>query len=328
MVPLNSEIILVKNIKLDKDYVNVLSYNENQMLELCRQNMVNSASNYSFIRQNNNSIYTNFSYEECLQANYIAFQNKDYSNKWFFAFIDEVIYVGENNTELRYTIDSWSTWFDYWQKQPCFISRQHVNDDTIGLHTIPENIDVGEIVSIQSVTDLSISDYYWVAVLSNYNPKTEDDNGFITVHKKQVYGSNIYLFQGTNLQDLGLFIYKTAVDKGDTNSIDNIFIIPDFLVDTSKLIYFENAEVGGQTFSFYQLPTNDNSEIQKFPLNINKIIDYSDYQPKNNKCFVYPFNYIYATNNVGNENIYKFEDFNSGNGTFIFEGVITQGRFM
>jgi len=128
---LNSEIYLVQGIKLDRNYVNVLSYSENQMLELCKQNQVAHASNFSFIRPQN-SIYVNFSYEDCLKANYIAFQNPDYSNKWFFAFIDEVIYKGERNTEITYKIDSWSTWFDYWEKQPCFISRQHVNDDTIG----------------------------------------------------------------------------------------------------------------------------------------------------------------------------------------------------
>ena len=37
-VKLNSEIYLVKNIKMDRNYINVLSYSENQMLDLCRQN--------------------------------------------------------------------------------------------------------------------------------------------------------------------------------------------------------------------------------------------------------------------------------------------------
>ena len=143
MAKLNSEIILVKNIKLDKNYINVLSYSESEMLELCRKNAIAIQDDYSFIRQNNNNIYYNFTYDQCLQANYIAFQNKDYSNKWFFAFIEDIVYKGDNNTEIIYKIDSWSTWFDYWQKKPCYINRQHVNDDTIGKHTIPENLDVG-----------------------------------------------------------------------------------------------------------------------------------------------------------------------------------------
>ena len=100
MATLNSEIILCKGIRLDKEYVNVLSYTENQMLTLCRSSAhkVASSNDYSFIRTTGN-IFTNFTYSQCLQANYIAFQNKDYSNKWFFAFIDEVIWKGEANTE-------------------------------------------------------------------------------------------------------------------------------------------------------------------------------------------------------------------------------------
>ena len=111
---MNSKIILAKNIKIDKNYVNVLSYTEEQMVTLCENNMVARANDYSFIRTNK-TIMTAFSYEQCLQANYIAFQNKDYSNKWFFAWIDAVNYLGENNTEIVYTIDAWSTWYDKWE---------------------------------------------------------------------------------------------------------------------------------------------------------------------------------------------------------------------
>ena len=113
MATLRSEIILCKGIRMDKQYVNVLSYTESDMLTLCRSNThkVASQDDYSFIRTTGN-IKTSFSYSQALQSNYIAFQNKDYSNKWFFDFIDDVIYKGENNTEIRYTIDAWATWYD------------------------------------------------------------------------------------------------------------------------------------------------------------------------------------------------------------------------
>ena len=88
---MNSKIILVKNIHLDRQYTNVLDYTEAQMLELCTQNMIAQANDYSFIRTSR-TIMTNFKYSDALKANYIAFQNPDYSNKWFFAWIDDVIY--------------------------------------------------------------------------------------------------------------------------------------------------------------------------------------------------------------------------------------------
>ena len=38
--------------------------------------------------------------------------------------------------------------------------------------------------------------------------------------------------------------------------------------------------------------------------------------PKNNKCFVYPYNYLFVSNNQGNNNIYKYEDFSGNNVVF------------
>lgn len=176
MATMTSKIILAKNINIDKQYTNVLSYSEQEMLELCQSqtHLVASANNYSFIRPTG-SIMAGFTYAQCLQANYIAFQNPDYSNKWFFAWIDDVIYKGDKNTEITFTVDAWSTWFDYWNKKTCFINRQHVNDDTIGLHTIPENLDVGEVVEEVEIEDEAYGNEYgfYVGVLTDW---TINDN--------------------------------------------------------------------------------------------------------------------------------------------------------
>lgn len=144
---MNSRIILVKNIYIDKQYTNVLSYTENQMLALCRSqgHLIAEVTDYSFLRPTG-SIMAAFTYEQCLQANYIAFQNPDYSNKWFFAWIDDVIYKGDKNTEITFTIDAWSTWFEHWTKKQCYVMRHHVNDDIIGRYTLPEGVETGEYI--------------------------------------------------------------------------------------------------------------------------------------------------------------------------------------
>ena len=56
---------------------------------------------------------------------------------------------------------------------------------------------------------------------------------------------------------------------------------------------------------------------KKFNTEINKVTAFSDYTPKNNKCFVYPYNYLFVSNNQGSNNIYKYEDFNTE--TCVFE---------
>ena len=137
----NSKIILCKNINIDREYKNVTDYTTNHMLALCRSSdhLIRELSDYSFVRvENRNRINTDFTYSECIQANYIAIQNPDFSNKWFFAFIDKVEYNSEVATIINFTIDAWTTWFDDWNPRTCLVLREHVNDDTIGLHTFPE----------------------------------------------------------------------------------------------------------------------------------------------------------------------------------------------
>lgn len=320
---MNSKILLVKNIHIDRQYTNVLSYSEAQMLELCQANLVAQADNYSFLRPTG-SIMAGFTYAQCLQANYIAFQNPDYSNKWFFAWIDNVIYKGDKNTEITFTIDAWSTWFDKWQKKTCFINRQHVNNDTIGLHTIPENIDVGEVIQESITEDESYGNNfgYWIAVASNWKIKdgsTGDEalesnkgtqNSGITVYDNAVFGTQLFFIKITELssfKNLELLLRRTNVDK-HIEDVENIFILPNLAIKENKLIQ-HSASVGGQNFSFYTMGYDLTPE--KFNTVINKITTFSDYTPKNNKCFVYPYNYLFVSNNQGSNNIYKYEDFNS-----------------
>ena len=321
---LNSRLILAKNIKMDRNYNNVLSYTEDEMLSLCQTNKVVEADNYSFIRTNQ-TILCGFNYEMCLQANYIAFQNPDYSNKWFFAWIDEVHYKGENNTEIVYTIDSWSTWYDYWTKKTCFINRQHATDDTIGSNTIPENLDVGEVVEEAVTEDASYGNAYgyWVAVASNWEIKDnstgkellEGDKGTqyagITVYDNTVFGTKIFLIDIKNLSDfanLDLLISRTNMD-GHVGDIENIFIVPKALIRLENLTQ-HTAKLGDNlTFNWYT--TSYDMTPTKFNTEIDKLTSFKGYEPKNNKCFVYPYNYLYVSNNNGSGNIYKYENFST-----------------
>jgi hypothetical protein len=322
---MNSKILLVKNINIDRQYKNVLSYTETQMLELCQNNLVAQADNYSFLRPTG-TIMAGFTYAQCLQANYIAFQNPDYSNKWFFAWIDDVIYKGDKNTEITFTVDAWSTWFDKWNKKVCFINRQHVNDDTIGLHTLPENLDVGEVVQENNIEDLAYGNEYgyWIAVASNWKIKDgstgaelfDNDKGTqyagITVYDNTVFGTQLFFFHITSLSsfaDLVLLLLRTNAD-GHIEDVENIFIVPDVAIDQSKLQLHSAKVISDEnTFSFYTMSYDMSPE--KFNTEIDKITSFSDYTPKNNKCFVYPYNYLFVSNNQGSNNIYKYEDFNT-----------------
>ena len=319
---LNSEIILVSGMKIDKQYTNVLSYSESQMLALCRQKQVASGNKYSFLRPTN-SLYVDFTYSQCLQANYIAFQNTDYSNKWFFAWIDEVIYKGEKNCEIRYTVDAWSTWFDYWAKKPCYILREHVNNDSIGANTIPENLSVEEVVQEYEQEDIALSQYFFVGVLTSHNPATNSNFPTpYTIVKKNIMAKKLCLFENVESStDLGLFLLQTN-QNGHADDIDSVFFIPSALIDRSKLEQNSGA-IGQYSYNFYTI--QNTTDIQTINFSVPKQYNFSDYTPKNNKCFVYPYNYLFVSNNIGNQNIYKYENFSTQNANFDLELTVSVG---
>lgn len=320
---------------MDNEYNNVLSYTESQMLHLCNSSThkIAERTNYSFIRPTN-SIYVDFSYNDCLQANYIAFQNTDYSSKWFFAWIDEVIYKSDNACELKYTVDAWSTWFDKWTKKPCYVVREHVNDDTIGLNTVPENLDVGEVIETFEQTDSSYTVEYgfWVGMETNYtladnshedSPVKGKQFARLSVINNGITGNEIILFKIVNTSDINnviRYIGRTNTD-GHAADIKNLYVIPNAVVNESALtqhIAYTIVNDVDSPFIFYSLynsvlPITFNTEIDK-------IYNYG-ITIKNNKCYCYPYNYFTVSNNNGASNIYKYEDFSTNK--CIFENILS-----
>ena len=127
----NSEIILCSGIKMDRNYENVLSYTEDQMVNLCRNNKIYDGFRYSII-QPNKTIDIACKYEDAIFANYMAFINPKYGNKWFFAWITNVELRNPNTTRITFQVDVFSTWYSRFNLNQAFIEREHVSDDTIG----------------------------------------------------------------------------------------------------------------------------------------------------------------------------------------------------
>ena len=314
---MNSKIYLAKNIKLDKNYKAVLNYSESDMLSLItdQNNLVYTESNAQFIRDTK-SIIVKGKYNVCIQANYMAFSNPDYSNKWFFAFIDEVIYKGENNTEIKYTIDIFSTWYDYWTPKACFVVREHVLSDEYGEHTIPENLETGEYITGYSVDfdDIGESHVVMATTISPFDGTTAVTGG---VYGGIYSGVKYYVFQ--QITDLNNALNIIAAN-GNSDSIVSLFYCPDWITGYDSATFTDGIAVVPQTTG-----VTKESGIS-IPLTPN-VID--DYTPKNKKLFTYPYVGYLVSNNSGNNMLYRLEDFyrdsETTTGSFDLYGTCTSG---
>lgn len=322
---INSKIMICKNIKLDKSYKNVLSYTESEMVDLCTENALKIANNYSFIK-NENVICVGFSYDDCLKCNYIAYQNPNYSNKWFFAFIDKVEYSSERSTKIYYTIDDFSTWFDYWIVKPCFVIREHAEDDTIGLHTIPENVETGEFI-ITDQTNANLGSAH-VIIASTWNPFTKKDGGCVL--NGIYHGCDYFLLKDNHSNDISYFMGMMAT-QSKADAILGLFMIPDLLTDYSSIEWDYMFQPEGQPLAQYPYKridyTNVGSDVKDMKnLSVTKNYDnINGYKPKNNKLFTAQFNNIIISNNGGGSAKYNYEDFSSDKCSFDIKGSITPG---
>lgn len=115
--------------------------------------------------------------EDLSQCNYMMYQNKDISDKWYFEFIDKAPYNSLNSVIISHSLDPWQTYqFDitYYKN---LILRAHVakSTDTVGRWLAPEPISVApEFERKHNVfNDLSWIPQYVLHSTSVYNPNTK-----------------------------------------------------------------------------------------------------------------------------------------------------------
>ena len=350
----NSKVIIARDIKVDRDYKNVLTYSEAEMLSLCQTNKVYENSTYEFLKENESPMYVGCDYQTALKGNYIAFQNPNYSNKWFFAFIDRVELNSETSTMIYFTIDVFSTWYDYWNKMPCMVMREHTNNDAIGANTIDEGLAVPDVMANSEVITNFIDQNLYICVATNWDisdgavQSTYTDpltGATVTVQattknrgagytgasmfNNGVYGQLLCLFtfDDTGIENLQNFLNITN-RQGHIADIHEMYIIPACIFTSATDLISKNriaclkvindATDDGEVSENNTIQTSykvisyssanrdniffQNAEMTK-PLTLNNFV------PKNNKVLCYPFNYIMVSNNIGEQNIYKIEDF-------------------
>lgn len=251
--------------------------------------------------------------------NYVMYRNENFSNKWFYAYITGLKFLSPNSTAISIKTDVWQTWQFWLTYKPVFVEREHVNDDTIGAHTVPENIDVGEYV---------INDMRKIPMYSTGTASPDFEICFVVTklpYDNAPWFNNPYenvggVFTGQYMFAVHTFgaarnVIKVYEDRGQTTSeaIQNIYMIPTSCVihDAGAYVTWSSSSVG-QGVNIYQL-NQAGWTSDKFTLEMPKTLN--GYTPANNKMYTYPYNYFYIDNNAGTAAEYRWEDFPNSTST-------------
>lgn len=115
---------------------------------------------FTYQRKERNYIAVPINAELLYNCNYLMFQNSNYANKWFYAYITDIQYVNPNTAWVFYQIDPFQTWLEQIQFKQSFVEREHTTRYSNGvpvINTIEEGLNYG--TEYQIVSDTTYKNY-------------------------------------------------------------------------------------------------------------------------------------------------------------------------
>lgn len=175
-------------------------------------------------------------------VNYVMYDNKNFSNRWIYAFIEKIEYINDNVSHIHIKTDVFQTWFLDCEIHPSFVMRETVKNDELFKHTLPENLPTGEQITVATTT---IADS-----LNSQSPDEFDNNYYCVVMTSEpvkwisatipavdsfVGGvANPCYMYATSLSDFYNFMDKIT-ENGQVNAVVSCVAIPKFFVNFHKL---------------------------------------------------------------------------------------------
>ena len=306
------------SVPLENDYKHTIYFTSKDSQKAYFDTKVKkNFSEFSF-QQTNGLMRLPIAYDDAILSNYVMYKNK---NKWYYAFIVDYQYYGEDQTNITIETDVIQTWmFDYTVK-PSFIEREHVSDDTIGLHTYPEGLEMGEyVVNYKYVhepfTDLKI-------VVGVTETSTGQLGDMSRMYNGMYSGIIYYAFPNTAAGHTQVQKFLQSYADSSDSTIDAIQCM--FLAPAEMCITAHDEDANRND---YYVSPSSSTHLGYFSIGKANLLKDKAYIPKNNKLYCYPYKYLLVSNNNGGSAIYQVEHFNlSSQGTIDFklDGCLTPG---
>lgn len=309
------------NVPLENDYKNTLYFNSKSSQEsYFKGRIVESLDGSSYQRKDKIIRYPK-QYDKIANVNYVMYQNTNYGNKWFYAFVTDIEYINDECSYIHIETDVIQTWlFDYTVK-PSFVEREHTSSDNAGEHTVPENVEMGELIVNEKITGRSFTSSC-IIVGSTVDLGDDDFPNLPGAYINNVY-SGVGYYQFTSESNLN-GVLKQIAKAGKSDAIVSIFMGANEFYNTEAIegkAFFKVKSVEGLPTATWEVAVLGGTSIQAptKPSNVD------GYTPKNKKLLSFPYCYLMASNNNGSNAIYKYERFSSDNCDFRYIGTVCPG---
>lgn len=294
-----SSTIYLCNVPIDSTYKNQVYFETNiEQQKYFLNKVVKSFSNYLTVRkslpdgsmQSSVKVEANIDLLQSLGCNYMYYQNANHGTKYFYAFIEKLIYINEGTTEIVFETDVYQTWLFNVQLKRSYVVREHSKSDNVGENLVPENFNYQDYNYEPALVFDSLDKWgYLITATEGLDASTRGCK--IT----GIY-QGLYFYYFEDLTPLNDFLDTLENAGGDC--IQSISLIPSFCVDKNTVS------------DSHLLKASDNPVSHAFDFSVDLLTkDFDGYTPKNRKLYTAPYFMLYVTNHNGDEVEYKMEDF-------------------
>lgn len=281
----NSKIKLLKNIPLDNRYEHTLWFGDTTSQKVYFAGKAKySFDDQTYIRFTREYVTVNIKADDIYDCNYLMYQNTSFGNKWFYGFVKSIEYISNDVSRVYWELDVMQTWLHDYKMGQCLVEREHVSNDAIGANTTPEPISFTDDYYIYDYlpADRTISTTISMCVAFS---RSVGEGGSVT---PSIIGgvpnaTDVYIYHNWSK-------FKDFMSGLNSTSLDSIVFATTMPYDLAK-------ELGEGRINTDRV----------VPVKITKTVPRSDltsvmgnYTPKNNKCYVYPYNYLNCEGSAGN----------------------------
>lgn len=327
----NSRIEFFSDIGLSQDYNDTLYFPSMQAKDDYFTNSVYGLAHVDkcyYARENRGFVRVELPMTTMIHAQYMRFKNTSYENKWWYAFVTDVIYVNDNTTEVRFELDVMMTWMGEFTLSPCFVERQHSVTDNIGDNIVDETFNTGEYVNNSATrTDLFgynqgyfIGNTAWSYMVFYTEPTIIENPIETALGIFNGLSVNIYPNTEEGLRKMQAFLKTDNI----ITSVQGIVVVPEELIPRipNYIVPYEGAKdystVQRDLAPYVRLVSVSKTFIEAG----DSLPTVDGYTPRNNKLFTYPYNVLVVWNSEDKENIYRYELFDDQDQSNVWFNIV------
>ena len=298
----NTDLYLLK-VPLEIDEVNQLTFANSQAQYNYFYSLPKLAVDDFTYQRKDGTIRFSANFDDIITYNYVMYRNTEYSDKWFYAYITDIQYLNDSVSAVAIKGDSWQTWQFDLNYKPVFVEREHVNDDTVGLHLVPENLETGDYVQNGNPITFTLAGDIRYVINSTYAPYTNMTKYLgVNVYGIPMAGTLIVFDTWTQMVN-AIQSYST---KGQLEAIEHVYAVPKNIFDTDDLDY-DTGPSGLDDEGYYIF--NGNSNSRTLSRSIGRPSSLNGYTPHNGKLLTSPYQNLVVNNNSGSANTLNYEYF-------------------